>query len=177
MGWYETMGNMYANPDCDAVGVRAVNIGKRAAVVLLTLLSLFVANHVYRLQTGAISWFGYQRISGSDAPKWMHTPFSSNMTSEGIRPSLPMPAQVGQEIVVQYTLNANGPVWADLYVTCGIPCKNRKLFHIKGPATGEFTMPVTDDDFYTLSISQRLSADRSPSEGAYWFGVRKARTQ
>ncbi|MFM5924945.1 MAG: hypothetical protein ACKOPG_12255 [Novosphingobium sp.] len=177
MGWYETMGSMYANPDCDAVGARDINIGERAIIVCLTLLSLVAANHVYRLQSGAVSWFGYQRISGSDAPEWMHTPLSTNMTSEGIRLGLPMPAQEGQEIVVHYTLNAKGPASAQLYVTCGFPCSNRKMFWIKGLATGEFTMPVTDGDFYSLKVSQGLPADRSPSEGAYWFGVRKARTQ
>ncbi|HOB14976.1 MAG TPA: hypothetical protein PKN09_12095 [Novosphingobium sp.] len=178
MDWHRTMSGMYAETDCDAVSIGGVRLTKRLLTIPLILLVLVALNHIVRVASGATSWLGYHRIDTHSAPDWMQTPVSRNLLGEGLGLGLPVPAQIGQEVVIHYDLQTRGdsPASARIMVSCAFPCRNWKHFSIPANGSGELVVPVSDPDFYSMTIWQSGASDGSVAEGTYWIGVRKART-
>lgn len=169
---------MHTGPDGDGVTVGTVRISRRFVAGVLFLFAALACNHLIRLASGSTSWFGYVETSVSASAAGLGAPYGDDSSTGSLMLSIPMPAQPGQEVVVHYDLRTvqPGQTNASVTITCDLPCNRRTKFPLDGPATGELILPVTDTDFYRVSVTQGADKSSQGALGTFWIGVRNSRS-
>lgn len=183
MFWYNIMSRAWIDePSSDESDWALSSMLFRPVLIILVLLVGVVMLHAGAVTLGMTSWLGYHRVEVENSPRvalsggqtWNGDNNEADARELGL--GLPMFAMAGQSLLVSYDIAANNhspaPISAIVHVNCLCGHENWHDIMITAPGTGVLEIPVTDQDFYHIWISQSSAADGSTSEASYWLGVR-----
>ncbi len=185
MSWYNIMSRGWIEESSREPDGAAADVLFRPLVIVLVVAVGVILLHAGAVMLGLTSWLGYRRVEVENSPRvalsggqtWNGNNNQADARDLGL--GLPMFALSGQSLLVSYDIAANNhspaPIKAIIHVNCLCGHENWHDIAITGPGTGILEIPVTDQDFYHIWISQSSAADGSTSEASYWFGVRGAK--
>lgn len=166
--------------DYDGVTLGEVRLTGTLLWALLAVAACVLLYGVARLALGLTVWTGFAETSVREAPKWMHSPVSSNNIHSVAGMINLVPAMEGQQIVIDYDLQGadfrrrgTSPA-ARIVVTCLCPSTQWSTFEIREAGRGQFIMPVKGSNLYTVDVYQAPQSDGGASIGQFYWGVRQA---